>query len=53
MAIMIGKVQSPGLQILITLLFMFIAGAKELWGCLRVEENFLNALMLFKGRIEF
>lgn len=53
MAIMIGKVQSPGLQILITLLFMFIAGAKEFWGCLHVEENFLNALVLFKGGIEF
>lgn len=30
MAIIIGKVQSRGLQIIITLLFMFTAGAKEL-----------------------
>lgn len=53
MAMIIGEAQSPGLQIMVTLLFMFTPGAEEFWGCLHAEENILNALMLFKGRIEF
>lgn len=52
-AMIIGEAQSPGLQIMITLLFMFTPGAEEFWDCLHAEENILNALMLFKGRIEF